>query len=121
MKIRSVKIPVEIIGGVHRAPDVEVQPDVTLVSWRIFEVSSEQWEGRTRHFCGYLLNDREGRCSTPIVEFDKNTMIGKTQSGRIYHLKGKSGHNMDALYVWSTFFKINGMFDGLDISNEYDS
>ncbi len=80
---------------------VEDQPELILVQWRIFEIDG------MRHFNGYVQANREGRVSSPILEFDPSTMRGRTRSGRVYQLAGKPGFNFDADYVLGQWLKLN--------------
>ena len=63
------------------------------------------------HFMGYAKSDHaytgEGRVCSPVLEFDKQTMRGRTRSGRVYELVGPPGLNADALYVWNRWLNIN--------------
>lgn len=69
---------------------------VELIEWNIIEIP----QTGTRHFVGFSIYDKFGRVSTPIVEFDEVTFLGKTQSGSEYLLKGAPGKvHDDALYV----------------------
>lgn len=70
--------------------------DVMLELWCIRETDSG-----TRHFVGYDVVNRDGRVSTPLVQFDPATGTGVTSSGSRYQLVGRAGHNRDAEYVWS--------------------
>lgn len=93
--------------GIWKPGTIKEEPEVILNPWQIYEVESELWKGRTRHFVGYNTIYKEGRVSSAIVEFDKNTMVGKTNSGRVYKLKEESGYNADASYVWEFWKKRN--------------
>lgn len=69
---------------------------VVQIEWNIIEVQLT----RTKHFVGFSLNDKLGRISTPIFEFDEITFEGKTRSGSIYFPKEAPGKvHDDALYV----------------------
>jgi hypothetical protein len=103
------------------AANISDQPEVTLTQWQIFEVSSEHYPGeRTCHFCGYNVVDFEGRVSSKIISFDSKRMVGKTNSGRIYKLEGKSGRNSNASYVWANFCAHLKASAVRDITDEYD-
>lgn len=103
---------------VWKTTSVEETPELHLASWKIFEVSSEFWTEKTRHFVGYNLTEREGRVSSSIVEFDKSTMRGRTKSGRVYQLVGESGHNGDGMYTWTTWCDINKITDVQEVDLE---
>lgn len=94
------------IHALWAAPEVEAQPDVTLVRWQIFELP-----GGGRHFCGYHAGPsiHEGRVSSAIVKFDPETMTGITSSGRSYRLEGPVGSDDDAEYVKRAWLRLNGL------------
>lgn len=93
--------------SIWKTQPVDRVPHIKLASWGIYEVSSELWEEKTRHFVGYNLTEREGRASSAIVEFDPVTKRGVTESGRVYELIGEAGHNGDGMYTFSRWCEIN--------------
>ncbi len=82
---------------------VDEQPEITLVQWRVFEAS----DGK-RYFNGYAVENREGRVSSTIIEFDHDTMRGRTRTGRVYQLSGRQGYSTDANYVLGVWLQVNG-------------
>jgi hypothetical protein len=83
-------------------------PELILDNWTIFEVSTPLWPGKTRHFVGYNVGDREGRVSSEIAEFDVEKMLGKTRSGRVYKLSGRQGDgSSDGLHTWGLWCRRN--------------
>lgn len=107
--------------GIWSATPIEQTPEIELAVWRIYEVSSELWPEVTRHFCGYNLTEQEGRVSSAIIEFDKEKMIGKTRSGRIYKLvddKIRFSNVGDAEWVWSYFVERNKLSNIREIKVE---
>lgn len=86
---------------------IEERPHIILTRWRIFEVWSENEDPTTRHFVGYNCRDSEGRVSSAITTFDRDSLTGITDSGRIYKLSGESGYDPDAEYVWGRWVSIN--------------
>lgn len=108
-------IPFDCIeGGVHKTSPVEAAPEVILTEWSVVELP----DGK-RHFIGWNKIDGEGRVSSAIVSYDKETKIAKTNSGRTYKLLGESGFNRDASYVWGVWMLINNVTDFRDVSEEY--
>lgn len=108
--------------AIWKASSIEETPELELVGGKIYEVSSELWEGRTRHFSGYNITEHEGRCSSAIVEFDKDKMVGRTESGRIYKLlpeKMRFSQAGDAAYVWDWYVNRNKLTDIKDVTDEY--
>lgn len=104
--------------SIWRATSIEEVPSLKLKDWTIYEVESELWEGKTRHFCGYNMTEGEGRVSSAIVVFDKGTKIGRTESGRNYELVGRPKYSVDGSYVWSFFVQRNKLYNIKDVSKE---
>ncbi len=102
----------------HPEP-VDRSPDVILAKWSVFEFNKN--ELTSRHFVGFNLLSLDGRVSSPIEVFDKETMTGITKSGRSYRLRGQSGVHEDALYVFFKWKVINGANDNMiiDVTGEY--
>lgn len=118
--MKKAKI-VEIIGGIHRVASVHEQPEIILQRWSVREVSGYlgQTRRRTRHFVGWNLENTEGRTSTPIIMYDPVSRRGKTESGRVYELRGAPGFQADAEYVWKRWARINTVTDEKDVTGEY--
>ena len=64
------------------------------------------------------MTEREGRASSKIVEFDATTRGGRTRSGRIYQLRGPTGHDGDGAYTWGRWMELNAAVDCSDVSQE---
>lgn len=69
------------------ASSIDLVPEVTLESWTVQEIQTP--EIITYHFIGFI--DGRGRISTPISEWYTESMVGRTASGRLYHLMGPPG------------------------------
>ncbi len=109
-------IPFELLeGGVHSTAPVDEVPEIELARWAVFQLPDGD-----RHFVGWNLTEGDGRASSKIVSYNKETKIGKTASGRTYKLIGESGIDMDALYVWSYWKIINNVSDEKNVSEEYE-
>jgi hypothetical protein len=114
------KILEDIIwSSLWKASSIEDTPSLELARWSVYEVDSELWPGSTCHFVGYNLTEREGRVSSAIVEFDKEKMVGKTKSGRVYQLCGPPGHDPDADWVWCFFIDRNKLTETVEITDQY--
>jgi len=96
---------------IWRVAPVNEVPEIRLSSWSI-----RQLPDGSRHFVGYNDLCWEGRVSSRIVEFDTTNMRGRTRSGRVYELVGKSGYNADAEYVWACWCQINRVDQATAIS-----
>jgi hypothetical protein len=86
---------------------VSIEPSITLTHWKIIETVEPE---PSRHFVGYNNAGREGRVSSPIIEFDPATLRGITHTGRVYELSGSPGLNGDAEYVlgrWQRGYKVD--------------
>lgn len=105
--------------SVWRPTDVTIEPATQLLQWRVYKVEGDfRGAGDTIHFVGRTAY-MEGRVSSPIQTFDKETMIGVSRSGRRYHLTGVSGHNSDATYTFNSWVAMNGDPKVTDITNQY--
>lgn len=99
-----------------RTPDVDEQPLVTIVRWRVLEITEGPCAGQ-RHLSGYCVENREGRASTHIVSFDPKNRICVTRSGRRYRLFGPSGFDDDGDYVWRTWSRD---IPTIDVSKQFE-
>lgn len=107
--------------SVHSLPPASEEPEATLISWRVFEVKSENWPDTTRHLVGYDPIHGEGRVSSSAtyLGMTKKGVAFKTRSGRSYELQRDPGYNMDAQYVW-TFWKDRcKVTEEKDVTHEY--
>ena len=90
---------------------IEEEPQVEIIAWRIM-----QTEKGTRHFVGCDPRDRSGRVSSAIQEFDPVARVGRTRSGRVYQLRGDSGFNANAEYVWGRWCEYNRVVTSEDVT-----
>ena len=124
---------------------VEEQPSLVMDTWRVVEVvwsivdlatvlkKDEKQAARflkeldvdfsnperptSRHLVGYVHQNREGRVSSSIIEFDPARLVCRTSTGRTYGLMGEPGWNGDARYVlgrWMNQFRITEWHDVTD-------
>jgi hypothetical protein len=100
-----------ISGGVWNTTTITEVPEIELSNWQIFQI------GKDCHFVGYNITEGEGRVSSKIINFDKNTLRGITNSGRVYQLHGHSGYDKDAQYVWQRWLVINRVNEYTDITS----
>ena len=85
---------------IHVIASVSVQPIAVMTHWRLFQVLRSGGR-RSRHLVG-RAND-EGRVSSALVHIDILSMSATSESGRIYTLRGLTGFEPDAEYVWSVW------------------
>lgn len=95
---------------------VSDDPQVTLSDWQIRELPNGH-----RHFAGVDPSDGSGRVSSFIVEFDAEKMCGRTNSGRVYVLRGKPGWSDNAEYVWTAWARVNNATTYTDVSDSIQS
>mgnify|MGYP005756056839 CR=1 FL=1 len=92
-----------------------------LTDWRAFQVRMPALGGaESRHLVGYAVLHREGRVSSPVVDFDPKTSMARTRSGRCYELVGASGTHADADYVWRRWLSLNSVdeAEARDVTND---
>lgn len=97
------------------ASSTEHTPHILLTRWRIYQTETGE-----HHFVGYNVTEREGRVSSAIQSFDKDTRIGITRSSRQYKLSDTPGVNMDAEYVWRRWVEINNVTEITDVTEQYE-
>jgi hypothetical protein len=95
-----------------RCMPVSIEPEITLVEWRIMETERGQ-----RHFVGNRIDRSSGRVSSAIVTFDPKRRVGITSSGRVYRLDGPPGKGSDADYVWSVWRVRNRVSSYADVTD----
>lgn len=79
---------------------IEGETQKSLEAWTVFDVPSRGASGLwTRHFIGFVRESGKGQVSSPVMVFDPERRMGRTESGRIYQLAGYPGGNSDALYA----------------------
>lgn len=88
-------------------------PEIELTRWQVMQLPHGD-----RHFVGWNVTEREGRVSSKIVEFDAATRSGRTSSGRVYQLRGPTGHDGDGAYTWGRWMQRSGAVDCTDVSQE---
>lgn len=110
-----------VSGGIWVSSPVSERPELILTDWHVFEVQLPGLTMRTRHFAGYNISEREGRASSAIVTFDAATRRGRTSSGRVYELRGRTGFNADGEYTWNRWQAINSAKDVVDVTAEIKS
>jgi hypothetical protein len=91
---------------------VSIEPEITLVEWRIMETERGQ-----RHFVGNRIDRSSGRVSSAIVTFDLERRVGITASGRVYRLDGPPGKGSNADFVWSVWRVRNNVSSYADVTD----
>jgi hypothetical protein len=91
--------------------DVDDFPHLDMAQWMLIETHLHEV-----HVVGYNQTEREGRVSSPLVEFDVGSRQGTTRSGRRYRLCGNPGHSLDAGYVFQAWLAINRVTEWTDVT-----
>lgn len=86
--------------------------------WRVVEIEAQDGT-RSRHVWGHDVTHDEGRASSTIVAFNRETMTATTRSGTIYSLVGLPGNSRQGKYVWGKWCDIYGVISELDVTDEY--
>ncbi len=102
-----------VFGGIWETATVDEQPELTLTAWSVRQLPSGD-----RHFVGWCQENREGRVSSVVEQFDPKTKLGRTRSGRVYKLAGHAGHDGDAEYVWRAWLRINDGSSWTDVTED---
>ena len=102
-----------IESSVWSVAPVSEQPEIDLEAWQVMQLPNGD-----RHFVGWNSTDREGRASSTILAFDAGTCRGRTRSGRVYQLCGRTGHDGDGLHTWQRWMRMNGATACVDVSAE---
>lgn len=93
---------------------IEQEPTISPLFWRVVDIKGD------RHVVCYHYG--EGRTSSKITNWVKETRIATTRSGRKYTLnKDACGNHPDGEYVFHNWKYINKIFDVdvNDVSKEY--
>jgi len=85
------------VGSVRRQV-ATIEDDVSLLNWRVLQ----SWRGE-HHLVGTRVDTGRNDASSAIRQFDLDTMVGITHSGRRYHLIGLPGWNDAMVRTWSTW------------------
>ena len=87
---------------------VLVQPQAMLSHWRLFEVSEPGLDEQvTVHIVGFSPQQKAGRVSAQVEEYDLRTARARTACGRVYGLLGLPGKHPDATRAWRTWLRVN--------------
>jgi hypothetical protein len=107
-----------ITGGIWKPNSVDIEPETVLTQWQVFEVENPDGSGWDTHFMGWA--GYEGRVCSAVQTYDPVSRRGVTKSGRVYELKGNSGINGDALYVWNRWLKAYSNPEHRNVSEHYE-
>ncbi len=95
------------------------EESTTLSGWCIYEARlAHTPDVLSHHLVGWAEEAHEGRTSSAVVEIDVAARTARTESGRIYRLRGKPGPGGDARHVWDRFVRNNRATDVRDITDK---
>lgn len=115
----TVNKKVRVVMSIFGVASVHEEPEESIIHWSVHEASYSNSSDKTHHLVGYIARQRLGRVSSAIQVFDREKMLIKTRSGRVYHLKGQPGFNSDADYVWSHWKAINAVKNDVNVTDQY--
>jgi hypothetical protein len=100
---------------VWNAAPIDEAPELRLARWSIRKVQPRG----TRHLVGFNLTEDEGRVSSTLTTYDPKSRRAMTESGRVYELVGRPGHDSDAEYVWRAWLRLLGEVTWHDVTDDY--
>lgn len=107
-----------VARSIWKPVSVTEEPHTKVTSWQVMLVPANGEYKESRHIVGWT--GYEGRVSSAIKDWDPNTKIATTNSGRKYELVGHPGLNRDAMYVWSNWISHYGEnIVPENVSNDY--
>lgn len=108
----------EVMGGIWIPNSVEDEPETILTQWQVVEVENPDGSGWDVHFVGWA--EYEGRVCSAVQTYDPTTRRGVTRSGRVYELRGSSGNNRDASYVFDRWLSLYGNPEYRNVTEQYE-
>lgn len=111
-EVQGLKL-IAVSGGIWRLPPVPSEPHVVLTSWQVFELLDG-----SRHLLGWCADHDEARVSSCVAGFDVANRSCRTDSGRLYELKGPPGWSRDAQYVWDHWCRMNHVGACLEVTED---
>jgi hypothetical protein len=102
-------------------PSSEIPNDpgeISLRRWRVTEIEAPDGV-RSRHVWGHDVTHNQGRASSAIIEFNKDTMTATTRSGKLYKLVGLPGNSRIGRSAWSKWCRDNGIVSDRDVTDDY--
>jgi hypothetical protein len=100
--------------SIWKPDNVETEPTIKPIFWRVVDIKGD------RHIVCYHFG--EGRTSSKIIDWNKETRVATTRSGRKYTLnKDSYGIHSDANYVFYNWKYMNNVFDVdvIEVGDEY--
>ena len=107
MQDSDVMVAIALItNSVYSIAAVTKEPVAILLNWRLYQVRDNKGS-RQRHLVGHVQGSSGGRVTSALVRIDLVSATAVTSSGRMYRLKGPTGFDDDADYVWKVWQHIN--------------
>jgi hypothetical protein len=95
---------------------VGLEPEICLEEWCVIETEPERQQ---RHLLGIRTDTLDARISSEISDFDMETRVAHTSTGRTYRLIGPPGWAIDAQYVLLEWCRRNAVREISDVTTEY--
>lgn len=92
--------------------------EITLRRWRVIEVGLPDGTS-SRHVCGHDAKNGLGRASSPIMDFNHETMTAVTRSGNSYRLIGLPGNSRLGKDAWDRWCSENESVSETDVTDQY--
>jgi hypothetical protein len=92
--------------------------NISLRRWRVMEIRTQNGN-YSRHVLGHDVTNSQGRASSPIVNFNLDTMTATTRSGKSYRLVGLPGNSRLGNSAWKKWCSENGVVAESDVTKEY--
>ncbi len=98
----------------------DISQEIRLRRWRVMEIETPDGVC-SRHVCGHDAKNSRGRASSPIIEFNQDSMTVTTRSGNIYKLIGLPGNSRLGRSAWHRWCRDNDnvIASQADVTNEY--
>ncbi|SAL88336.1 hypothetical protein AWB74_08514 [Caballeronia arvi] len=95
---------------------VTLEPEICLESWCVIETEPERGQ---RHLLGIRTDTLDARISSELVDFDVETLLAHTSTGRAYRLVGPPGWTVNAQYVLLSWCQRHSVREISDATTEY--
>ena len=97
-----------------------ISQEIRLRRWSVMEIETPDGVC-SRHMCGHGAKNSRGHASSPINEFNQDSMTVTTRSGSIYKLVGLPGNSRLGRSAWRRCCRDNDnvIASQADVTNEY--
>ena len=97
-----------------------ISQEIRLRRWRVMEIETPDGVC-SRHVCGHDAKNSRGRASSPIIEFNQDSMTVTTRSGSVYKLIGLPGNSRLGRSAWHRWCRDNDnvIASQADVTSQY--